>query len=387
MAFLRNHPVALLTVGALLITIALFGTDLLRFWTPFTALWRRFFGMSRVRVGLFVIGACSFIAGLRGAYLVAVGSPGGEVTIFEKDGEGPLDKVPKALVEVLRDAWDAFSEQSNWPVARTMGEVSLAAYLPPVEAEVRFKQLGYEKVSVISDGSLLGYILTVSDAAVIVFRGTDDPGDWVVNLDTRGSETRNGVAHRGFFEAYLKLDKQINAILAGTSPKHIWITGHSLGGALAVMCAYELGEKYKMTIDGLITFGQPMVARPMLTSKIEDLLPARYVHFVNERDIVTRIPPGYSHCGELVHYVGDKVRRSKREKVYGAAPSQQIEMARTPYDESIEPISEHEFAALKRKIREEQSQPDFGPNGEVLYRGNSPFIQDHDMATYLERLR
>jgi triacylglycerol lipase len=387
MAFLRNHPVELLAVGALLITVALLGSDLLRFWTPVTALWRRLFGMSRVRFGLFVIGACCFFAGLGGAYLLAFGSPGGEETIVEKDGEGPDDNVPRVLVEILRDTWDAFSEQSNWPAARAMGEVSLAAYLSPVEAEARFKELGYESVSVISNGSLLGYVLTANDSAVIVFRGTDDPGDWVVNLNTRSSETRDGIVHRGFFEAYLKLDNQINSILSETSPKHIWITGHSLGGALAVMCAYELGEKYKMKIDGLITFGQPMVARPMLTSRIEGLLPARYVHFVNERDIVTRIPPGYSHCGELVHYVGDEVRRSKRERLYGAAQSQGMKMTRAPLDEPIEPISEREFATLKREIREEHAQPDFGPNGEMLYKGNSPFIQDHDMATYLERLR
>lgn len=387
MNFLRSNLIWLVIFGALCFLIAVCGGSILRPWLLPGAILRWFRGLSRVRVGFVIGSAACFSVALVVAYAVAVGSPGGEDTVVEGNDDDSSSDTPHGLVEVLQAPWDAFSERSNWPVAVAMAEVSLAAYLPPVEAELKFDELGYEKVSVISDGSQLGYVLAAKDSIVIVFRGTDDPGDWIVNLDTRGSQTRNGIVHRGFFEAYQKLASQINNLLSENPPAHIWVTGHSLGGALAVMCAYDLGEQHKKSIDGLITFGQPMVARLPLTAKIEELMPSRYVHFVNERDIVARIPPSYAHCGELVHYVGGQVRRSRRERLYGAADPQEMEITLPPPDDSVEPISEGEFAALKREIRKEQAQPDFGPNGEMLYKGSSPFIQDHDMETYLERLR
>ena len=41
------------------------------------------------------------------------------------------------------------------------------------------------------------------------------------------------------------------------SAKHIWVTGHSLVGAMALVCAYDLTVYQGYEIDGVITFGQP----------------------------------------------------------------------------------------------------------------------------------
>ena len=84
--------------------------------------------------------------------------------------------------------------------------------------------------------------------------------DWLINIDEVAAPTPHGGIHRGFYSAYQSLESQISAILAQTRPKYLWVTGHSLGGALALVCAYDLIENKKVALNGVITFGQPMVA-------------------------------------------------------------------------------------------------------------------------------
>jgi nuclear pore complex protein Nup85 len=58
------------------------------------------------------------------------------------------------------------------------------------------------------------------------------------------------MVHSGFLSAYRSVKDQVlslvAALTAGASPGDpwvIWVTGHSLGGALATLCAYELAGR------------------------------------------------------------------------------------------------------------------------------------------------
>ena len=84
------------------------------------------------------------------------------------------------------------------------------------------------------------------------------------------------------------------------APPRVVITGHSLGGAMATLCAARLGNSEEMKRLGvktsLITFGQPRVGdgnfkklfdKKETTNNVMD----GYLRIVNEQDVFARVPP------------------------------------------------------------------------------------------------
>jgi putative lipase involved disintegration of autophagic bodies len=69
--------------------------------------------------------------------------------------------------------------------------------------------------------------------------------------------------HRGFFDAWQSVEKQVvyyTRKWMNEDPNlKLWVTGHSLGGALAAMATISL-ESRNIPVTGLYTFGQPRIA-------------------------------------------------------------------------------------------------------------------------------
>ncbi len=105
----------------------------------------------------------------------------------------------------------------------------------------------------------------------------------------------NVSVHSGFLEEINKLWNSISADIkqyASTIP--VWVTGHSLGGAMATLA----GMKYKF--EAVTTFGEPRVGR-----KINLAFQAKnHVRYVNGNDPVTKLPPKffsyYQHHGDKI---------------------------------------------------------------------------------------
>ena len=242
-----------------------------------------------------ILGFTFFAVLLLAAYAayIAFSPPGREGTVDEGDRPTPTPKPDDPLVS-LATAWDS-EAYANWPVSELMGVMSDISYLPPVDAEPKFLELGFTDVKTILHGSMAGYVVSNDDATVIVFRGTDDNLDWVANLKTTSVKTKNGSLHYGFHQAFQPLKPQIEKLLSASKPKHLWITGHSLGGALAIVCAQDLIEGKEYEIDGVITFGQPMVVKAQLGKHLDAILIGRYAHYVNGNDLAS--------CSNLVSVV------------------------------------------------------------------------------------
>lgn len=151
-------------------------------------------------------------------------------------------------------------------------------------------------------------------AAFVSFRGTEtNLNDWMTDLDAElvapEWETNAGYqVHKGFRDALedvwadhddfegLITRLEANDVFSRKLP--IWLSGHSLGGALAALgalrLAYVIGSKgHENTIGGVHTFGQPRVGNRACAAAIDSAVPARYFRSVNNRDIVPRVPlPG-----------------------------------------------------------------------------------------------
>lgn len=140
---------------------------------------------------------------------------------------------------------------------------------------------------------------------VIAFAGTNEGRDWLSNLDMFAVQRYGDRMHKGFSDCFERLKEDITLslnTLANTDPRPIYITGHSLGGAIAVCCAAYFNYLDK-PFHGLYTFGAPRCLERETAIRFDVLSGRRAFRFQNSLDVVTRIPAriaGYSHVGQTL---------------------------------------------------------------------------------------
>ncbi|CAM3543449.1 lipase family protein [Parendozoicomonas haliclonae] len=151
---------------------------------------------------------------------------------------------------------------------------------------------------------------------IVAFRGTEATlGEWMNNAqiakDTWTEDNPLGMVHSGFYEAFNSVWNQVLAEIQRlrTHNQTIWLTGHSLGGALATIAAATLElQQPDIRVNGVYTFGQPRTANHLFAKNYNNRLKERTFRCVNNNDVITRIPPqifGYSHIGTLMYFDTD----------------------------------------------------------------------------------
>ena len=163
--------------------------------------------------------------------------------------------------------------------------------------------------------------VVVHDAqvAVLAFRGSSSPTDWINSFEFKPRPLGGALAgpgwegHPGFAAAWAAVWPSVHTWLrAHLGRRTLWLTGHSLGGALATLSALALGHAgAPLAQVSLCTFGQPRVGNDHVQHALESALPDRVRRVVHRNDIVARIPPtqhfGYRHAGQQIHLTGDAV--------------------------------------------------------------------------------
>lgn len=148
---------------------------------------------------------------------------------------------------------------------------------------------------------------------IIIFPGTASARDWRTDAKIlKTSWWENAMVHSGFAEAFRSVGAEIMEALYAGRAERVVITGHSLGGALATLCADAL-EDAGFDIEGVYTFGSPRVGnRTFARNYNEDLAPLTY-RIVNARDPVPWLPLPlwsprtgiYTHVDSLVYLPHD----------------------------------------------------------------------------------
>jgi triacylglycerol lipase len=89
------------------------------------------------------------------------------------------------------------------------------------------------------------------------------------------------------------------ALLNNTRP--LWFAGHSLGGAMATICASRCQLSFiKSNPRALFTYGSPRVGNRRYVSYVS----YEAYRWVNNNDVVARVPPwwlGFRHKGQEVY--------------------------------------------------------------------------------------
>jgi predicted lipase len=159
----------------------------------------------------------------------------------------------------------------------------------------------------IRKGDVEVVVFVGKDDLIVAFRGTESLGDWKTDLKFRKKKLNGspGKWHRGFVDALWRVQLHIEVKLGFSNRiKPVYITGHSLGGALAVMHAAALaivGEHDRVV--EVVTFGAPRVANLSAKRWIDSKYPHKIVQYRINGDRVPTVPPavfGYWHVGTPV---------------------------------------------------------------------------------------
>lgn len=182
-------------------------------------------------------------------------------------------------------------------------ELSMIAYNDDQEVRDAAKQIGFTETTLYDNDGSQAYRFENEHDCVIACRGTE-PNEWNdikadANAISAVSETV-GRVHSGFKkevdDLWPMLEKELQS-----NEKPVYFTGHSLGGAMATICAGRCKLSHIKSVPQEVqTFGSPRVGNKRYVNHVD----ITYYRWVHNNDIVTQVPPrwfGYRHTGTEVY--------------------------------------------------------------------------------------
>ena len=182
-------------------------------------------------------------------------------------------------------------------------ELSRTSYFSRAEAGRVADEIGFPEIRFYDRDGAQAYLFGNESDAIITCRGTE-PNEWNdiradLNAMTDLAETI-GRVHRGFKREVDDLWPRLEQALV-TNERTLWFTGHSLGGAMAAICAGRCKLSHiASNPEGVFTYGSPRVGNRRYVNYVR--LP--FYRWVNNNDIVPRVPPpwlGYRHAGMEIY--------------------------------------------------------------------------------------
>lgn len=116
---------------------------------------------------------------------------------------------------------------------------------------------------------------------------------------------RRAMVHQGFSIAYGAIAPRLLAVLSdlqAAKRRPVFLTGHSLGGALATVCSLDLFVALGLTRREIFvsTFGSPRVGNRAFRELYDESVPVHWRMVVGP-DVVAKLPKvGYAHAGKKV---------------------------------------------------------------------------------------
>ena len=197
------------------------------------------------------------------------------------------------------------------------------AYYNEPEGPTRFRsELGLEARLISGDNTQV-YVGDNDRSIVVAFRGSEAPTtldglkDWLLTnannylilpegrVGTDFAAAGVGARfHRGFLEALAMVWEPLQAAVSQAlqaKERPLWVTGHSLGGALALLAAWRLQRNF-LAVHEIVTFGAPMIGNEAAAKAFEQEFAGKIFRYIDLEDVVPHLPSvslvanAYTHC-------------------------------------------------------------------------------------------
>ncbi len=197
--------------------------------------------------------------------------------------------------------------------------------------QAQYEGYGMNAVRVIQNAATgtQAAVMSNDDCIFVVFRGSEAPDgqidgslsdglrDWLADFNVVPFPPFVAVSSGGLAPPwwtpgvvvsngnYLALQSVYNQVLSGiqdqqnaSNSKRIFVTGHSLGGALAILTAYQLRKAKGITVRGVYTYGNPKVGGIGFRNNYLSLGILTY-RWSFTHDPIPRLPPNRSDRTEM----------------------------------------------------------------------------------------
>lgn len=250
--------------------------------------------------------------------------------------------MPQELIE------DALGDARN---ATAMALASDYAYHGPDAGAKAYREEFGMDAKLFSVGNTQVWVANNDDHILLAFRGTEAPTsieglkDWLLTdamnllILPEGRLGTDFVAagvgarfHVGFLNAFAAIwDPLLADVQAEVKRKErpVWVTGHSLGGALAMMATWMFYRKF-VSIHQVYTYGAPMIGNVAACEAFDKAFPDKIYRYVNSTDPVPRLPTlslvanDYSHCLKEVGLGDAKLSVANAIELFAAMGKQAV---------------------------------------------------------------
>lgn len=270
---------------------------------------------------------------------------------FEDERRAALEALRKAWLEELKNPQEALyqvapiyaEDVKALPTQRAaysdrmsamMAKIAMLAYVAFEDSQRKdildgiLKRGQIKLLHTIAVDETEAIVVETEKFAAVAFRGTTSRKDIRTDLQSRFNvssvevegRTADVSVHEGFYTSFAKVSDQIREILLASGNKTVFFTGHSLGGALALVASAAFGadERIGDRIGAVYTFGAPRVGK----RDFADYVKAPHYRVINQGDIVPLVPPnwllGYVHTG-MPLLLKEGANKPMRRRPWGSA--------------------------------------------------------------------
>lgn len=181
-----------------------------------------------------------------------------------------------ALVMQAYDQYDHFVKQVPWSLQGNYDTLGLLKATPE---------------GVLTHTEPFGFVARnqASKNVFIAFRGTQSLDDWLSDLTFPQVAHPWGEVEQGFAHIYDQCSADVKSAVKQAAGGQTFVTGHSLGAALAVLATADLIQSKTVLKAGMYSFAGPRVGSPTFAATFNAQITDAF-RIVNTEDIVTTVP-------------------------------------------------------------------------------------------------